>query len=547
MSVKKGPQKPEEVDPRASYKISGLRVERPDIDTSSAGSASTRRKSKKYILKASRSPRNRPHPCRELFNAVAIYAICISLPTLFGILVRWYEYWFSITRAGNLEKNNYEGYDLTSFLYGEDVIWSPYFITGRSDARHLLELPNSIYIFVKRQVSLYVSNHDHALSDAQFIMALSIFLSLVRVLLVFIFVPRYLAPRRLAVLVHSKSTHLLSSSEYEFAKIENKEEDINMKSGYRHLMKSFLESFNNFWIQTGDSFRRSLGHEAQTPYDDLDATQALRLFTAPRYATGIFRLLCCLLSSCYAFIKFSNSEFWPIWVGGLKTAQTKNCWDLGGSVALKGADFDHDFDNQNSALRYFFLGQASYQIHSLCFHFLSMILLLVWGGNDGYLSARKSLKSYMRPMIEHTLYFVLTVTTYIFSGLRRLGAISIFAQETSSIIIQVLQICINAPKESRLRSPQLIKIVHRFVVVPIFVYFRFFVMPFIVQYSAALESSKWLQQIEHLLTPGCGVVIYFFFNGMLMIAFVLNLVYLRRLLFHPYVRELSERYDIKLE
>lgn len=148
-------------------------------------------------------------------------------------------------------------------------------------------------------------------------------------------------------------------------------------------------------------------------------------------------------------------------MGGLKTAQTKNCWDLGGSVALKGADFDHDFDNQNSALRYFFLGQASYQIHSLCFHFLSMILLLVWGGNDGYLSARKSLKSYMRPMIEHTLYFVLTVTTYIFSGLRRLGAISIFAQETSSIIIQVLQICINAPKESRLRSPRLIKIVHR--------------------------------------------------------------------------------------
>ena len=87
----------------------------------------------------------------------------------------------------------------------------------------------------------------------------------------------------------------------------------------------------------------------------------------------------------------------------------------------------------------------------------------------------------------------------------------------------------------------------RFVVLPIFVYFRFFVMPFIVQYSAALESSKWLQQIEHLLTPGCGMVIYFFFNGMLMIAFVLNLVYLRRLLFHPHVKELSERYDIKLD
>ncbi len=250
-----------------------------------------------------------------------------------------------------------------------------------------------------------------------------------------------------------------------------------------------------------------------------------------------------LTLSCFDHI---SKVFWPIWVGGLKTAQTKNCWDLSGSLTLKGAEVDSDFDNQNSALRYFFLGQAAYQMHSLCFHFLSMTLLLICGGKDGYLSARQSLKSYMRPLIEHTIYFVLTVATYIFSGLRRLGAISIFALEMSSMVVQFLQICINAPETSVMRNPRFIKYIHR-LVIPIFVYFRFFVMPFIVQYSAALESSKWLQQIEHLLTPGCGMVIYLFFNGMLAGALVLNLVYLRRLLFHPFVIKLSKTQNVKID
>jgi len=66
-------------------------------------------------------------------------------------------------------------------------------------------------------------------------------------------------------------------------------------------------------------------------------------------------------------------------------------------------------------------------------------------------------------------------------------------------------------------------------------------MPFIVQYSAAFESTMWLQNIEHALTPGVGTVIYSFFNGTLLLAFGLNFIYLRRLLFHPFANLVGQQ------
>ncbi len=303
-----------------------------DAVADTEASSSPGKKTKRYVLKASKdSPRKRrTHPCRELFNAIAIYAVCILLPGLFGIFVRWYERFCSINRRGGevihgIGTNHNNGYDLLSFLYGNeqesisalarnavDVLWSPYTFTGIGgtgnfdpDTFHLLGLPQSMYMFLKRHISVYVSNH--AMSDVQFIVALSIALSVLRVTLVYLLVPRYLAPRRLTALVHSKSTHLLSSWEYQFAK--KSEQCADGDKGWGGYILTHL---NNLWIETGDSFRRSLGHEDQTPYDNLDAAQALRLFTAPRYATAIFRLLFCLLSCSWAYIKFSQSGMFRV-------------------------------------------------------------------------------------------------------------------------------------------------------------------------------------------------------------------------------------------
>jgi hypothetical protein len=506
----------------------------------------------------------------------------------------------------------------------------------------------------------YHYNHHHFASklmtfvsslsrDVQFIIIATILQSIVRVILVHLLVPRYLAPKRLIAFVRNKSTHLLSSSSYVWNHDNNNNNStmctsnpeqqpnasLNIKFSRRESLKHYI---NNAWEHSGLSLRRSLGHDTKDglspirrdhnhhyitsatttisntqstttlpslpSINHLNQTQTLRLFAAPRYATAIFRLICCTISCTWALVHFRNASYWPLWVGGSMKGNTKYCWDLAGTVDPSfvwkrdfydqyphhnhhyqqyqhqeqqwdglnhinknsssggvGGGFDSDFDNQNSALRYFFLGQASYQLQSLCFHFLSMALLLLYGGmkknkdndddtsshhhhqrNDDdkeIISERSSFKSYLRPVFEHSMCMFITITTFFFSSLRRLGSISIFALEMSSLVLQLLQICINAPESSRLHKPHIIRFVHHYLAIPIFVYCRLFVIPFVVQYSILFESKVWLRQMDHAFLPGCGKLIYYVFNGALLLTFVMNVVYLRRLIFHPYIQSMS--------
>ena len=479
--------------------------------SSSIKSKSSRKRRNKYVPK---NPLKKKSHVGEFLGALAIYAICVSLPTICYIIKSWYETHMSHPNTEQDYTNSADGTPIPLVVEKEesitnlarkanDDLWSPYSNTYDRD-ENLPELPAFVILFI-RQIKPFIKRD--ALSDVQVVIAISLLLSLIRVVIVQMLVPRYLAPRRLAAMVQTKSSNLLSSAEYQFQQnesIHDGESDFHSFSGdkeketNRSRKSSVKKYVYKFLVHALNSVRRSLGHETQTQYNDMDAIEAVHLFTAPRYATAIFRLLFCLVSCFWALSKFSSANFWPVWVGGQRTASTKNCWDLSGSVALQGASLDSDFDHQNSALRYFFLGQASYQIHSICFHILTMMLLVIYGGKDGYLSARQSLTSYSRPMLEHLVYFVLTVAVYTFSSLRRLGAITIFALELSSMMLQFLQICINAPKTSPIRNDRLIKFVHHFLAVPVFIYCRFFIMPFIVQHSAAFESAMWLQQIERL-------------------------------------------------
>ena len=43
-----------------------------------------------------------------------------------------------------------------------------------------------------------------------------------------------------------------------------------------------------------------------------------------------------------------------------------------------GRGLDFDYDHENAELRLFFVAQGSYQIHSLCFHVMSIALLLLY-------------------------------------------------------------------------------------------------------------------------------------------------------------------------
>lgn len=218
----------------------------------------------------------------------------------------------------------------------------------------------------------------------------------------------------------------------------------------------------------------------------------------------MFRLMYTSLSSFSAYYMFHSAVFWPRQVfGSHPNASTKNCWDLSGSVVALGA-LDEDYDNLNSELKYFFLAQAAYQLHSLCFHIVSMGLLLVYGeGSRGQslgwfrklfvtrksqfppqfsqnsqqqmqsksrrlLSMKTSMQSYIRPMLEHFVVLALLVSAYLFSGLRRLGSLGIFSLEFSSMLLQLLQVCIYAPEKSWLNKPKVIIFVHRFLTIPTF-------------------------------------------------------------------------------
>jgi len=496
----------------------------------------------------------------ELAGAGSVYLFCVSLPTIMGIIIRLYQN--SFLSSGNETKNR----TWTSF--------SPSRMTDHTrdsshqENMHLIALPYNIFKVLQRWAMAYLQTN--ALSDVQFFVIVSVALALFRVFLIHILVPKYLVPTKVEAIVRCKSTHILSSAEYHFDTITNfnnggivaspkrfsNKQMPQMVEGVplvpclddeiphqppmlrkRIIVKDYLK---RVWTKISNTLTLTLGM-TNTPSNSIDAAQAIRIRSAPRYATAIFRFSCCAISCTWAILNFHSANFWPVWVGGIATAQTKNCWDLSGSIAaLHGTAFlDSDFDDQNSSLRYFFLGQASYQMHSLCFHGLSMVLLALYGGEKGiFVSVRSSLKSYFAPIVEHLLSITLVMSSFIFSGSRRLGAIAIFALEVSSLFLQLLQICINAPEGSRLRRPRTIKIVHRFMTIPVFMYCRLFVVPFIVLYSAAFESKDWIRQIERAMAPGCGSLIYYFFNALLVVVVGLNLVFLRRLLFHPHVRQI---------
>ena len=217
---------------------------------------------------------------------------------------------------------------------------------------------------------------------------------------------------------------------------------------------SSLLLLTQLWYAIRESIRRSLGHEPAAQYENLDATTTLRLFSAPRYATALFRCLYCSASCLMAWFLFRSANFWPVYVGGKPASSTRNCWNRSGSIAL--GSLDADFDHNNAALHLFFLAQGAYQLHSLWFHILSMALLLLYEeGDERMVSMKSSMRSYLRPLTEHLISLTIIFLCYIFSGLRRLGAVGIFTLESSSISLQLLQVAINAPETSWLRQPKL--------------------------------------------------------------------------------------------
>eukprot|EP00797_Seminavis_robusta_P007454 Sro150_g068940.2 (686) ;mRNA; f:85138-87195 len=269
-----------------------------------------------------------------------------------------------------------------------------------------------------------------------------------------------------------------------------------------------------------------------------------RLFAAPRYATAVFRLLYCACSCTMAWYLFRDADFWPSYVGG--HGSTARCWDLSGSLAL-AKNLDSDFDHRNTLLRRFFLVQASYHLHSGAFHIFSVLLLffLKDGGSDGEKQKKKKkdwlslLRTLILPraMLQHTLSLFFLSISYVFSSLRRLGAIGMFALDFSSLALHLLQTCLNAPSDSILSQKRTIRVVWALLVVPSFLYFRFYVWP-MVGYSARVESEQWLAQLESTLVPGSASWFRWTFQTWMALWMGFHVIHFKRLFFHPHIQRI---------
>lgn len=382
------------------------------------------------------------------------------------------------------------------------------------------------YIFHLLPMNVHHQQQQNLLSALKWIAFFSNSLAVARILLVYALVPRYLAPRRLAAFMRCKSMTLLSSSST-FA-------SPSPQTQAQPTLRRVGSELDEYFQDMRNAIQRSLGHEDATAYENLSYEETQQMFAAPRFATAIFRLLYCSISSILALYLFRSSDFWPKYLLGVHpNASTRHCWNLSAGLAILG-HFENDFDHFNVSLTHFFIFAASYQLQSLCFHLFSM-LLLCFSQAKSFLSIASSIKAYIRPFSGHIVSLLLLIICFVFSSLRRLGAIGIFAMDFSAIFLNLLQACINAPSTSILKNQKFIRTLYFAFVLPSFLYIRFFILPFVVWYSAAFESLQWLQQMEHAIVPGLANIIYAIVNTLLFILIILNTIHLKRLLYHKKV------------
>ena len=413
----------------------------------------------------------------DLLQGLALYLLCLILPTLFAPIGLFYEKqtWVS----------NYVTTPLSRLLtrtIGAEAEWT----------------------------------------DLGIIVVLSLSLAIIRIAIVN-WLGEISGSEQLEAMVRCKSIHLLSSAYQESLTPTKAKKPIIIIDDMAPAMPSLTRSDSWLelkWEQVKLSSVKALGVDQPK----------LRLHAAPRYATAVFRCLYCATTITMALVCFRGSNFWPRILGG--NGATANCWSLKGGVAL---DESFDFDDLNAKLKFYFLVQASYHIHSGAFLIIAKTIL--WYHQTGTKSNTKSYTSYGRSLLQHGIALLLILGAHLFSATRRLGAIGCFCLDVSSFVLHLLQACINHPTPF---SPRVLQQLHRWLVIPVFLGMRFYVLPCCVWYSAAFESKDWLQQMESTMIPGMAKGMYGLFHVLMLVLLALNLVLLKRLLYHPHLQRLLD-------
>ena len=488
--------------------------------------------------------RKTPRSLQVFLEGATLYLSCLVLPTVIAYVSHCFE-----TARGDDSGDDTQSWSVSSVAYNNAAYYLCSTVPSDSSL-HYWVASNWSWCPTEETNSLAdLLSPDAQASDFAVVTVMSLLLAMLRIALVQYFVPLE-DTERVEALVRCKSLHLLSR-EYTDTLTPKLDERplVSMTVPDSSLMLPSLgmpSGDSSVGLQLddseGNSPSRRLSEEC-TPQDldvlqqvaaalERDDLESRRLHAAPRYATAIFRLLYCTVASIVALYYFSDATFWPWYVGG--RGATADCWNLSGGLTM---GMDSDFDHHNAVLRRYFLWQASYHWHSGAFHLLSTMILLLHPRHQQaagrFLSVQTTTSAYIRSLFHHLVALAFIGMAFVFSSLRRLCAIGMFAFDFSSCFLHLLQICINAPNA----NPKTVVRIHRWLVLPSFCAARFGVWP-ALWWSIATESQTWLKQLEVTLFPGVALGMKLFMHSGMLLMMCLTVVYFRRLQNHPHLQRM---------
>lgn len=136
-------------------------------------------------------PKNPNTSLQDFLYGASLYGACLAIPALLGLTARFFDYQEQPVNGMHPREQTY--YEQASDYICENV-WSYWCYSKPEDEVSSVHAPDAEW------------------TDVGIVAALSLSMAMIRLLLVHLLVPRYLAPKRLEALVRCKSVHLLSSS-----------------------------------------------------------------------------------------------------------------------------------------------------------------------------------------------------------------------------------------------------------------------------------------------------------------------------------------------
>ena len=480
---------------------------------------------------ANRSASSLSSTWRVFLEGTFLYVGALTLPTLIGVSVQFF--WEHASKSSSSSSSGmYESNEAASKTYFQSFCHQLESYVGSEYTGYLYCEPSSNFSAEKGSAAFSTFAKDQETNDWTEIAMWSLLFAAIRFFLLAWVTRGEKSPfqdstnQYHTTMARNYSWHLLAS-----------DYSVSPATSPSISSKPTLSSSNMDAKRLVDQLERLYQEESGSEVSSDPESSAKRLRDGPRYATALFRLLFCTLSCALAVHYFVDADFWPVYVGGHGT--TKRCWDLSGGLTM---GLDADFDHRNAHLKQYFLLQASYHWQSGTFHAFSMVLTRfvhsnqenLWSSSEGRGFVRQAtFRQYLKSLGHHTIGLLFIGTAYIFSSLRRLTAIGMFAFDVSSWFLHVLQIAF-----TRKWSKRKVLWLHRYLVIPSFVYARFYVWP-ILWYSAIKESQNWFSQLENMLVPGSSLAIQALLNTVMVITMAMAIVYFKRLVKHPHLKRLK--------